>query len=139
MKHVGDTKNRVGTISQSSSKTTFKLFWFAVGLSQLENLSFAQASARIASANAKKLKWQILGPNTHRAKNQNFRNTTNYIPLNAEFYTDHYLQKDYTWKVTVKKILAIICCFIQRHCFEQKWKCSRINFLCSKNFTSFIF
>ena len=49
-----NNNNRVGTISQSSSETPFKLFRFTVGLSHLEKLSFAQASAYIASANAKK-------------------------------------------------------------------------------------
>ena len=43
-----NNNNRVGTISQSSSETPFKLFRFTVGLSHLEKLSFAQASAYIA-------------------------------------------------------------------------------------------
>ena len=51
---------RVGTIFQSSSETPFKFSRFTVGLSHLEKLSFAQASAYIASANAK---------NIQRAKN----------------------------------------------------------------------
>ena len=32
-----------------------------------------------------------------------------------------------------------MCHYIQKHCLEQKWKYSRINFLCCKKFTSFIF
>ena len=43
-------KARVGTISQSSSETPFKLFRFTVGLSHFKKLLFAQASACIASA-----------------------------------------------------------------------------------------
>ena len=56
MKHENwkDPSNRVGTISQNSSETPFKLFRFTVGLSHLEKLPFAQASACIASANTKK-------------------------------------------------------------------------------------
>ena len=67
-----NNNNRVGTISQSSSETPFKLFRFTVGLSHLEKLSFAQASAYIASANAKKWKSWIFGPSTNRVKNQNY-------------------------------------------------------------------
>ena len=62
-------KIRVGTISQSSSETSFKLLRFTVGLSHLEKLSFVQISAHIASAIAKKSKWQIFGPGDHMAKN----------------------------------------------------------------------
>ena len=49
--HWKDPSNRVGTISQSSSETPFKLFRFTVGLSHLDKLPFAQGSACIASAN----------------------------------------------------------------------------------------
>ena len=85
-------------------------------------MSFAQASARIAPANAKKSKWRILGPNTHRAKNQNFRNTTNYIPLNAEFYTDHYLQKDYTLKSHCEKDISHNLLLYSKALFRAKMK-----------------
>ena len=34
-----------------------------------------------------------IGPSNHRAKNQNFRNSTYYIPLDPEFYADHYSHK----------------------------------------------
>ena len=94
---------RVGTISQSFSETPFKLFRFTFGLSHLKKLSFAQPSAYIASANAKNSKWWIFGPSTRRAKNQNFRNPTNHIPMDPEFYADHYSQKDYTLKSNCKK------------------------------------
>ena len=74
-----------------------------VELRHLELLSFAQASTHIASANAKKSK-KIFGPSNHKAKNQNFRNPTYYIPLDPEFYADHYSQKkDYTLKSNCKK------------------------------------
>ena len=66
------------------------LLRFTVELRHLELLSFAQASTHIPSANAKKSKLQIFGPSNHRAKNQNFRNSKSYIPLNPEFYADHY-------------------------------------------------
>ena len=94
----------MGTISQSSSEAPFKLFRFTVGLRHLEKLPFAQASACIASANAKKSKWQIFSPSAYWTKFQNFRNPINYIPLDLEFYTDHYLQEYYTLKITVTKI-----------------------------------
>ena len=68
----------------------FKLLRFTVELRPFKLLSFAQASTHIPSANAKKSKWQIFGPSNHRAKNQNFRNSKNYIPLNPDFYADHY-------------------------------------------------
>ena len=48
---------RVGTISQTSSEISFKLSRFTVGLSHLEKLSFAQASAHIASTKTKKSEW----------------------------------------------------------------------------------
>ena len=95
--------NQGGTISQSSSETSFKLFRFTVGLSHLGKLSFAQASAYVASANAKKSKQWIFGPSIHRAKNENFRNLTNYIPIDPKFYAGHYSQKDYTLKSNCKK------------------------------------
>ena len=69
------------------------MFKFTVGLSHLGKLSFAQASAHIASANAKKTKWQIFGASDHRAKNQDFRSPTNYIPLDPKFHAYHYSQK----------------------------------------------
>ena len=97
---------RVGTIPQSSSETSLKLFRFTVGLRHLEKLSFAQASAHIASANAKKSEWQIFKRSAHRAKNQNFRNPTNYIPLDREIYANHYSQKDYTLKSNCKKDIS---------------------------------
>ena len=56
-----------------------KLLRFTVELRHLELLSFAQASTHIPS-----------GSSNHRAKNQNFRNPKNYIPLDPEFYADHY-------------------------------------------------
>ena len=68
----------------------FMLLRFTVELRHLELLSFAQASTHIPSANAKKSKWQIFGPSNHSAKNQNFRNPKNYIPLDPEFYADYY-------------------------------------------------
>ena len=37
---------------------------------------------------------RYLGQATIRVKNQNFWNPTNYIPLEPEFYADHYSQKD---------------------------------------------
>ena len=52
---------------------------------------------------SKKSKWWIFVPRTHRAKNQNFRNPTNYIPIDPEFYADDYSQKDYTLKSNCKK------------------------------------
>ena len=93
----------MGTISQSSSETPFKLFRFTIGLSHLENFSFPQASAYKASTNARKSKWWIFGPSTHKAKNQNFRNQTNYLPIDPEFYADHYSEKGYTLKSNFKK------------------------------------
>ena len=82
----------------------FKFLRFTGELINLELLSFTQASTHIASADAKKSKWQIFGPSNHRAKNQNFRNPTYYIPLNPEFYVDHYSQKKgYTLKSNCKK------------------------------------
>ena len=72
-------------------------------LKHLEKLSSAQASAHIASANAKKSKWQKFGPSAHRAKNQNFRNPKNYTTLDPEFYADHYSQKGYTLKSNCNK------------------------------------
>ena len=81
----------------------FKLLKFTVELRHLELFSFAQASTNIASPNAKKSKWQIFGPSNHRAKNLNFRNPTYYIPLDPEFYADHYSQKNYTLKSNCKK------------------------------------
>ena len=65
-------------------------FRFIVELSHLKKMAFAQASAYIASANAKKSKWWVFEPSTCRAKNQNFRNPTNYIPIDPEFYANHY-------------------------------------------------
>ena len=94
--------NSVGAISQNSSENPFKLFRFNVGLSHLEKLTFVQASACIAFANAKKSK-EIFGPSAHRAKNQSFRKPTNHIPLDPEFYASHYLQKDYTLKINCNK------------------------------------
>ena len=99
---------RVGTFSHCSSETSFKLFRFTVGLSNFEKSPFAQASEHIASAKTKKSKWQIFGPNTHRAKNQNFRNPTNYTPLDPEFYAGHYSQKDYTLKSNCNKDMTRI-------------------------------
>ena len=88
---INDGISRVGTISQSSSETSFKLFRFTVWLSHSEKIfSFAQASAHIASVNTKIPKWQIFGPSNHRAENQNFRNPTNQILLDPEFYAYHY-------------------------------------------------
>ena len=81
----------------------FKFLRFTGELINLELLSFTQASTHIASADAKKSKWQIFGPSNHRAKNLNFRNPTYYIPLDPEFYADHYLQKNYTLKSNCKK------------------------------------
>ena len=66
------TQNRVGTIFQSSSEFPCKLFRFTVVLGHLEQSPFAQASAHMASENAKKSKSQIFGPSAHRDKNQNF-------------------------------------------------------------------
>ena len=81
----------------------FKFLRFTGELINLELLSFTQASTHIASADAKKSKWQIFGPSNHRAKNLNFRNPTYYIPLDPEFYADHYSQKNYTLKSNCKK------------------------------------
>ena len=69
----------------------FKLLRFTVESRPFKLLSFVQASTHISSANAKKSKWQMFGPSNHRAKNQNFRNSKNYIPLDLEFYADNYL------------------------------------------------
>ena len=96
-------RTRVGTISQSSSETSFKLLRFTSGLSHLEKLPFVVSSIHITSANAKKSKWQIFGTSDHSSKNQHFRNPTNYTPLDPEFYTDHYLQRDYTLKRNCNK------------------------------------
>ena len=81
----------------------FKLLRFTVELRHLELLSFARASTYIASANARKWNWQIYWPSNHRSKNQNFRNPTNYIPSDPEFYADYYSQKDYTLESNCKK------------------------------------
>ena len=88
----------MGTVFQSSLEFAFKLFRFTVLLAHLEQSPFAQASAHMASANAKKSKSQIFGPSAHRAKNQNFWNPVNYIPLDPEFYANHYSQRLYLEK-----------------------------------------
>ena len=100
--------SRVGTISQNFSETPFKLFRFTLGMNHLEKLLLAQASACIASTNAKKSKWQIIGPSVYRAKFQYFRNPTNYIPLDLEFYVDHYSRKDNTLKSKYNKDMTRI-------------------------------
>ena len=102
------TSNRVGTISQSSSEFPCKLFRSTVGFDHLEKSPFVQASAHIASANGKKSKSQIFGPSARRAKNQNFWNLTNYIPLDPEFYADHYSQKDCTLESNFNKDMTRI-------------------------------
>ena len=51
----------MGTVFQSSLEFAFKLFRFTVLLAHLEQSPFAQASAHMASANAKKSKSQYLG------------------------------------------------------------------------------
>ena len=79
-----------------------------VGFSHLEKSPFAQARAYIAFANAKKSKSQIFGPSVQRAKNQNFWNLTNYIPLDPEFYADHYSQKDCTLESNFNKDMTRI-------------------------------
>ena len=107
-KRTIDDWSRVGTISQSSSETPFKLCRFTVGLSHLEKESFAQANAYITSANTKKSKWWIFGPSSYRVKNQNFRNLTNYIPIDPEFYADQDSQKDFTMKSNCKKDISHI-------------------------------
>ena len=48
----------------------------------------------------------MFGPSNHRAKNRNFRNRTNYIPSDPEFYADHYLQRDYTLESNCKKDIS---------------------------------
>ena len=84
-------------------------------------MSFAQASTHIASANAKKSKWQIFGPSNHSAKNQNFRNPTYYIPLDPEFYADHYSQKeDYILKSNCKKTYYSQCVTISKNAVWSK-------------------
>ena len=98
----------MGTISQSSSETPFKLFRFTFGLGHLEKLPFVQACACTASADAKKSKWQIFSSSTYKTKFQNFRNPINYIPLDPEFYGDHYLQEDYTLKSNCNKDMTRI-------------------------------
>ena len=100
--------SEVGTISQSSSETPFKLSRFTVELGHLEKILFAQASACIASVNAKKSKWKIFNPSTYWTKCQNFRNPTNYISLDPEFYADRYLQEDYTLKSNCNKDMTRI-------------------------------
>ena len=60
----------MGTISQSSSETPFKLSRFTVELGHLEKILFTQASACIASVNAKKSKWRYL---TQVPIGQNFK------------------------------------------------------------------
>ena len=77
--------------------------------------------------------------NIASANTKKFRNPTNYIPIDLEFYADHYSQKDYTLKSNVKKDIATMYHYIQKHCLEQKWKYSRIIFCVVKRFTSFIF
>ena len=47
-------------------------------------------------------------PSAHRIKNQNFRKPTNYIPLDPEFYVDHYLQTDFTLKSNCKNEMSRI-------------------------------
>ena len=74
----------------------------------MEKSPFAQTSAHIASADAKKSKSQILGSSDHRAKNQNFWNPANYLPLDPEFYADHYSQKDCTLKSNFNKDMTRI-------------------------------
>ena len=96
-------KSSAGTVSQSFLETPIKQFKFTFGLRHIELLSFAQASAHIASGNAKKSKWQIFG---YLAKNQNFRNPTNCLPLDSAFYADHYLQKHFTLKSNCKKDIS---------------------------------
>ena len=124
----------MGTISQSSSETSFKLFRFTVGLSHLEKLSFAQASAHIASANTKKSKWQIFGPNNHRAKNQNFRNPANYIPLDPEFYAYHFSQEEYTLKNNCKKGICHNVSLHSKTLCGTKIIIFKIFLLCGKQF-----
>ena len=131
---------RERTTSQSFSEDSFKLFRFTVGLVHLEKLSFAQASTHIASANAKKLKWQIFGPSDHRAKNQNFRNPTNYIPLDPELYAYHYSQKDYTLKSNCKKDnCRNVSLYLKTLCGTKLIIFKIFSSYVVKTFTSFIF
>ena len=100
----------------------FKLLKFTVELRHLELFSFAQASTNIASPNAKKSKWQIFGPSNHRAKNKKFRNPTNYIPSDPEFYADHYSQKDYTLESNCKKDISHSLSLCPKILFGSKMK-----------------
>ena len=67
----GHIYSRVGTISQSSLETPFKLFRFTLGLNNLKKLLFAQASPCIATVNATKSKWQMFDPSLYTAKFKN--------------------------------------------------------------------
>ena len=99
-----------------------KLLRFIFELRHLELLSFAQASTHVASANAKKSKWQIFGPRNHKAKNQNYRNPTNYIPSDPKFCTDHYSQKDYTLASNCKKDIRHSVSLYPKTLFGAKMK-----------------
>ena len=100
---LGMLQNQGGDYFPKFFRTSFKLLRFTSGLSHLEKLPFVVSSIHITSANAKKSKWQIFGTSDHSSKNQHFRNPTNYTPLDPEFYTDHYLQRDYTLKRNCNK------------------------------------
>ena len=113
---------RLGSVSQNSSKTPFKLFRFSVGLSHLEKLFFALASAYKASASSKKSKWWIFGSSTHTPKNKNFRNPTNYIPIDPQFYANQYSQKDCTLKGNCKKDINHDVSLYPKTLFETKIK-----------------
>ena len=50
----------------------------------------------------------MFGPIAYRAKFQNFRNPTNYILLDPEFYDNHYLQKNYALENNCNKDMTKI-------------------------------
>ena len=64
---------RLGSVSQNSSETPFKLFRFTVGLIYFEKLFFVLASAYKASASSKKSQWWIFGSSTHTPKKKKFQ------------------------------------------------------------------
>ena len=104
------------------------------GVESFGKIVFAQASAPIASANTKKSKWQIFGPNNLRAKNQNFRNPANYIPLDPEFYAYHYSQEEYTLKSNWKRYLPQCVTTFKNTVCGTKIIIFKIFLLCGKQF-----
>ena len=106
---------RVGTISQSSSETPFRFSGFTVGLSHLEKLSFAQASAYISFCKCQK------HPKGQKSY-QNFRSPTNYTPIDPDFFADHHSQKDSTLKCNYKKDISHNVSLYTKTLFGAKMK-----------------